>query len=66
MEADRVLRPGGWFLVHFHPWLGPYGTHLEDIIPYPWANAIFSMDTLLMWRRIFTISRITVCPVILG
>jgi ubiquinone/menaquinone biosynthesis C-methylase UbiE len=47
MEADRVLRPGGWFLVHFHPWFGPYGTHLEDIIPYPWANAIFSMDTLL-------------------
>jgi SAM-dependent methyltransferase len=47
MEADRVLKPGGWFLVHFHPWFGPYGTHLEDIIPYPWANAIFSMDTLL-------------------
>jgi ubiquinone/menaquinone biosynthesis C-methylase UbiE len=47
LEALRVLKPGGWFLVHFHPWFGPYGTHLEDIIPYPWANAIFSMDTLL-------------------
>lgn len=47
MEAERVLKPGGWFLVHFHPWFGPYGTHLEDIIPYPWANAMFSMDTLL-------------------
>ncbi len=47
LEAQRVLRPGGWFLVHFHPWFGPYGTHLEDIIPYPWANVFFSMDTLL-------------------
>src|ERR1700755_1932200 len=47
LEALRILKPGGWFLVHFHPWFGPYGTHLEDIIPYPWANALFSMDTLL-------------------
>jgi SAM-dependent methyltransferase len=47
LEALRVLKPGGWFLVHFHPWFGPYGTHLEDIIPYPWANVFFSMNTLL-------------------
>src|SRR5262249_30032636 len=46
-ECLRVLRPGGVFLVHFHAWLGPYGSHLEDIIPFPWANAVFSMDTLL-------------------
>ena len=46
-ECLRVLRPGGTFLVHFSAWLAPYGSHLEDIIPIPWANAVFSMDTLL-------------------
>jgi SAM-dependent methyltransferase len=47
MEAYRVLRPGGMFLIHFHPWLGPYGSHLEDIIPFPWPQVFFSMNTLL-------------------
>jgi SAM-dependent methyltransferase len=47
MDAYRVLKPGGLFIIHFHPWLGPYGSHLEDIIPFPWPHAIFSMDTLL-------------------
>lgn len=46
-ECLRVLRPGGIFLIHFSAWLAPYGSHLEDIIPIPWANAIFSMNTLL-------------------
>lgn len=46
-DCLRVLRPGGTFLVHFGAWLTPYGSHLEDIIPMPWANAVFSMDTLL-------------------
>jgi ubiquinone/menaquinone biosynthesis C-methylase UbiE len=46
-ECFRVLRPGGTLLVHFHAWLGPYGSHLEDIIPFPWPNVVFSMDTLL-------------------
>lgn len=47
MEAWRVLRKGGLFLVHFHPWLGPYGSHLEDTIPFPWPHTMFSMSTLL-------------------
>jgi len=46
-DCLRALRPGGVMLAHFHAWLGPYGSHLEDVIPFPWANAIFSMDTLL-------------------
>jgi SAM-dependent methyltransferase len=46
-ECLRVLRPGGTLLAHFHAWLGPYGSHLEDIIPFPWPNVVFSMDTLL-------------------
>jgi ubiquinone/menaquinone biosynthesis C-methylase UbiE len=47
LDIYRVLRPGGLFLVHFHPWYGPYGSHLEDIIPYPWPNVVFPMDALL-------------------
>jgi len=46
-ECLRVLKPGGTFLVHFSAWFAPYGSHLEDVIPIPWANAVFSMDTLL-------------------
>ena len=46
-ECLRVLKPGGIFLVHFSAWFAPYGSHLEDVIPIPWANAVFSMDTLL-------------------
>lgn len=46
-ECFRVLRPGGICLIHFQGWYGPYGSHLEDIIPFPWANAVFSMNTLL-------------------
>jgi SAM-dependent methyltransferase len=47
MDAHRVLRPGGLMLAHFHSWFGPYGSHLEDIVPFPWPQALFSMDTLL-------------------
>ncbi len=46
-EVYRVLKPGGLFLVHFGPWLNPYGSHLEDIIPFPWPHAVWSMPTLL-------------------
>src|SRR6202022_2501214 len=34
-ECYRVLRPGGQCLVHFHPWLGPYGAHGETGKPRP-------------------------------
>ncbi len=46
-DCYRILKPGGIMFVHFQGWYGPYGSHLEDIIPFPWANALFSMDTLL-------------------
>jgi ubiquinone/menaquinone biosynthesis C-methylase UbiE len=47
LEIFRVLKPGGLFLVHFNPWLNPYGSHLCDIIPFPWSQVVFSMETLL-------------------
>jgi ubiquinone/menaquinone biosynthesis C-methylase UbiE len=46
-DVFRVLKPSGVFLVHFNPWLNPYGSHLCDIIPFPWSQVLFSMDTLL-------------------
>ena len=46
-EAYRILKPGGRFLIHFGPWYGACGAHLEDIIPFPWPQVFFSMDTLL-------------------
>jgi ubiquinone/menaquinone biosynthesis C-methylase UbiE len=47
MEVFRVLKPGGQCLVHFNPWFNPHGSHLEDIIAFPWPHVFFSMDTLL-------------------
>jgi SAM-dependent methyltransferase len=47
MEVYRILKPGGLCLIHFNPWMNPYGSHLEDIIPFPWPHALFSMPTLL-------------------
>ncbi|HEX6045239.1 MAG TPA: class I SAM-dependent methyltransferase, partial [Pyrinomonadaceae bacterium] len=47
LEVYRILKPGGIFLVHFNPWLNPHGSHLDDVIPFPWPHVLFSMDTLL-------------------
>ena len=46
-EVYRVMKPGGVFLIHYNPWLNPHGSHLEDIIAFPWPHVFFSMDTLL-------------------
>lgn len=46
-EIHRILCPGGVFLIHFHPWFGPYGAHLSEILPFPWPHVVFSMKTLL-------------------
>ena len=46
-DVHRILKPGGLFLIHFNPWLNPHGSHLDDIIPFPWSHVFFSMDTLL-------------------
>lgn len=47
LEVYRILRPGGLALIHFCPWSNPYGSHLTEIIPFPWPHVLFSMETLL-------------------
>jgi len=47
LDIHRVLKPGGRALIHFGPYPNPYGSHLEDIIPFPWPHIVFSMKTLL-------------------
>jgi ubiquinone/menaquinone biosynthesis C-methylase UbiE len=46
-EVYRILKPGGKALIHFGPFRNPYGSHMEDIIPFPWPHVLFSMKTLL-------------------
>ena len=46
-EIYRILKPGGRALIHFGPFRNPYGSHMEDIIPFPWPHVLFSMKTLL-------------------
>ncbi|MDD5035626.1 MAG: class I SAM-dependent methyltransferase [Methylococcaceae bacterium] len=37
----RVLRPGGRCLIEWFPYKGPWGPHMENLIPIPWAHVIF-------------------------
>jgi len=37
----RVLRPGGRCLIEWYPYDGPWGPHMEALIPIPWAHIIF-------------------------
>ena len=37
----RVLRPGGRCLIEWFPFKGPWGPHMEALIPIPWASVIF-------------------------
>jgi SAM-dependent methyltransferase len=47
LDCHRILRPGGRMLILFGPYYNPYGAHLEDTVPVPWLNTVFSMRTLL-------------------
>lgn len=42
----RVLRPGGKALIEWFPFLGPWGPHMEALVPIPWAHVIFGERAL--------------------
>lgn len=37
----RVLRPGGRCLIEWFPYKGPWGPHMEALLPVPWAHVLF-------------------------
>ena len=40
-EWFRVLRPGGRCLLEWFPYKGPWGPHMESLVPIPWAHVVF-------------------------
>jgi ubiquinone/menaquinone biosynthesis C-methylase UbiE len=40
-EWYRILRPGGRCLIEWFPYKGPWGPHMEALVPIPWAHVIF-------------------------
>ncbi len=49
----RVLRPGGRALLEWFPFKGPWGPHMEALIPLPWAHLVFGEKA--MFRTAATI-----------
>jgi len=45
-EWYRVLRPGGSCLIEWFPYKGPWGPHMEALIPIPWAHVIFGEQAM--------------------
>ncbi|MGI9329434.1 MAG: class I SAM-dependent methyltransferase [Gammaproteobacteria bacterium] len=42
----RALRPGGRCLIEWFPYKGPWGPHMESLIPIPWAQVIFGESAM--------------------
>lgn len=45
-EWHRVLRPHGRCLVEWFPFKGPWGPHMESLIPIPWAHVLFGQEAM--------------------
>lgn len=45
-EWRRVLRPCGSVLIEWFPFKGPWGHHLHNLIPIPWAHVVFGERAL--------------------
>lgn len=45
-EWFRVLRPGGRCLLEWFPYKGPWGPHMESLIPVPWAHVLFGQHAM--------------------
>ncbi len=39
-QSLRVLRPGGWMLISFPIYYGPFGGHIDDYIRIPWFHLL--------------------------
>lgn len=45
-EWHRMLRPGGKVWIWWSPWRGPFGHHMESLIPLPWVHLIFPQRSM--------------------
>lgn len=42
----RVLKPRGEVWIWWSPWRGPYGHHVESLIPLPWFHLVVRPETI--------------------
>lgn len=47
----RVLRPGGRVLIEWFPFKGPWGPHMEALVPLPWAHVFFGEKAMFHTAR---------------
>ncbi len=45
-DWERVLRPGGKCLLEWFPFKGPWGPHMEALLPVPWAHVLFGQKAM--------------------
>lgn len=45
-EWFRLLKPGGRVWIWWSPWRGPFGHHMDSLIPLPWVHLIFPQRTM--------------------
>ncbi|SEQ84082.1 Methyltransferase domain-containing protein [Nitrosomonas sp. Nm51] len=56
----RVLRPGGRCLIEWFPYKGPWGPHMEALIPIPWAHIVFGERAMFRTaEKIYDLSEFT-------